>query len=357
LSNDSYVTSYVASSSPFTISSLTNGTAYTVRVYAMNANGNSATYTEISATPVITVNPPTGLTAIPDINKITVSFTPGSNGSPVTNYQYSTNNGTTFKAFSPAQTGSSVDITTVSNSTSALSTGVNYTILLKTVTADGVSSASTSVIGRTLIFYTNELSTQTWTAPAITKNVTYLIVGAGGGAGSGGGGAAGGGGGGMVKTGTFSSITGGSAITVTVGTGGTGGYSSIGNTGGNSSFYGIIAYGGKGGGSGSSGTGAGGLMASGTSGGTGGKGINITSSYSGGGGGGAGGDGSVGTGGSGITVNGTIYGKGGNGGFYNGSNYSGSRGVNYGDGGSGGAGNSSVGGPGADGYVYITYYA
>jgi hypothetical protein len=360
LSSDSYVTSYVASSSPFTISSLTNNVAYTIRVYAMNANGNSSTYTATTATPAITVNPPTGLTATPDINKITISFTPGSNGSPVTNYQYSTNNGTTFKAFSPAQTGSSVDITTVSNSTSALSTGVNYTILLKTVTADGVSSASSSVIGRTLIFYTNQLSTQTWIAPAITKNVTYLIVGAGGGGGPGGGGAGGGGGGGMVKTGTINSITGGSAITVTVGTGGTGGYSSIGGIGGNSSFYGIIAYGGQGGKKGDSGTGAVGLMASGTSGGTGGQGNYRNGDWvSGGGGGGAGGNGgnatSTSIGGSGISVDGTIYGKGGNGGYSSQSN-SGNMGSSYGNGGNGGS-LSGTGGPGADGYVYITYYA
>jgi len=80
---------------------------------------------------------PLSLCVIPTDGELTIFFLPGSNGgSPITNYQYSTN-GVTFTSFSPAQTASPVTV-------SGLTNGTVYTIYLRAINAVG-SSASSSV--------------------------------------------------------------------------------------------------------------------------------------------------------------------------------------------------------------------
>jgi len=87
---------------------------------------------------------PTALSAVAAGTSVTVSFTQGSNnGSTITNYQYSLNGGSTFVAFSPAQSGSPVII-------SGLALNTSYSIQLKAVNAVGVGAASATLAVTTL---------------------------------------------------------------------------------------------------------------------------------------------------------------------------------------------------------------
>ena len=141
--------------SPVTITSLstdgvtplTNGTTYMIRLKAVNAIGQSLGSSPVSATPSTLPSPPTGLSGTAGDQEATIYFTAGSDGgSPITNYQYSTDNGSTFRTFSPADTLSPVTITTLSSDgTTLLINGTPYTIRLKAVNANGESSASASV--------------------------------------------------------------------------------------------------------------------------------------------------------------------------------------------------------------------
>jgi hypothetical protein len=76
-----------------------------------------------------------------------IAFTaPTSNGgATITNYEYSTDNGTTWKAFSPADATSPVSISVRSDTTSALVNGTTYQIKLRAVNTAGTGTASTAV--------------------------------------------------------------------------------------------------------------------------------------------------------------------------------------------------------------------
>ena len=129
------------------VTALTNGTSYTILLKEVNANGASVASTSTSVTPSTTPSAPTSLSATPGNQSIAVSFTAGATGgSALTNYQYSTDNGTTFRAFSPTQSSSPVTITKLStDGTTLLTNGTSYTIQLKAVNVNGASAASSSV--------------------------------------------------------------------------------------------------------------------------------------------------------------------------------------------------------------------
>ena len=76
--------------------------------------------------------------------KLTVAFTaPSSNGgSSITNYEYSTNNGTTWKAFSPADTSTPLVITKLSNSSNKLVKNATYKVKIRAVNSAGGGAAS-----------------------------------------------------------------------------------------------------------------------------------------------------------------------------------------------------------------------
>jgi hypothetical protein len=121
-----------------------------------------------------------------------------------------------------------------------------------------------TVSGNTRYAIFNSGSACTWSVPSGVTSITYLVVGGGGGGGGarpaalspnlGGGG---GGAGGVVQSSTFST-SGGTQVTLTVGTGGSGGAAgAAGGNGGATSFtYSstTVSVGGGGGGAGSSGT-------------------------------------------------------------------------------------------------------
>lgn len=131
------------SSSPITISGLTNGRPYTFRVTATNSVGTSVQSTaSVAVTPSGVPAPPTNLSGVGGDKALYILFTAGSNGgSPITNYEYSTDGGTTFTACNPAQISSPISI-----SDPTLVNGTPYTVALKAVNAAGASIASATVV-------------------------------------------------------------------------------------------------------------------------------------------------------------------------------------------------------------------
>jgi hypothetical protein len=310
--------------------------------------------------------------------QLTLTFTAGGNGGKnITNYKYSTD-GTTYTAFSPAQTTSPLTI-------SGLTNGTSYTARLKAVTANGDGAASTA-------------SNSATPSANITMNFLVVAGGGGGNSDSSGGGGAGGLRSTMNNTGGLGSlestleIAKGTNYTVTVGAGGAyaaAGVDSVfstitstggGRGGGNASAptYTAGAGGSGGGASGGGSSDAGGVRtASPVQGFDGGR-ANIASPYYPGGGGGgagqtparpAGGGSDGGTGGNGVTVSITgssLYYAGGGGGFGNTSGTGGSGGGGTGGttgstngtanlGGGAGGGNSSYQRSGGSGVVILRW--
>ena len=124
--------------SPIVITGLASGTTYYVRLMAVNVVGNSA------ATAATTVALTTSVPAQPVINSITpgnataaISFTaPSNGGSAITNYFYSTNNGTTF---------ASVGNTNIPINVSGLTNGTAYSFMVKAANSLGNSAPSAAV--------------------------------------------------------------------------------------------------------------------------------------------------------------------------------------------------------------------
>jgi hypothetical protein len=126
-------------SSPVTITGLTSGTTYPVKLKAINALGLGAESTALSVTIPTAPSAPTSLSYSASGTSAFISFSAGSDGgSTITNYQYSTDGGTSFSAFSPADTSSPVTIT-------GLNGGYTYSVLLKAVNIIGASPGSSAL--------------------------------------------------------------------------------------------------------------------------------------------------------------------------------------------------------------------
>jgi predicted RNA-binding protein with TRAM domain len=91
--------------------------------------------------------PPTALSGVGVNQQIVVSFTAGYNGgSAITNYQYTTDGGTTYRELDPADASSPITITKLSSDgTTDLTNGDTYTVRLKAVNANGLSVASSPI--------------------------------------------------------------------------------------------------------------------------------------------------------------------------------------------------------------------
>ena len=355
-----------SSTSTVTLTGLTPGTSYTVYGTVSNNFGTSTNSSNATAVaPSVLAQAPTigTLAANNTSGQLTLTFTAGnSGGKSISNYKYSTN-GTTYTAFSPAQTTSPLTI-------SGLTDGTSYQVYLKAVTANGDSAASAQSNAAT---------------PVATFPVDYLVVAGGGGAGGDLGAAGGAGGlrstitatgrGGSLETAL--SISKSTNYTVTVGAGGAGDTNSADGTNGSNSVFSTITSSGGGGGAGDTtkigkngGCGGGGqgyAAGAGTTNQGYGGGLGVTGS-AGGGGGGAGSAGLSGSsntggyGGSGVAVSitgssVTYAGGGGGGGSYargGGPGFGGSGGGGYGSGatGAGGeAGGTNLGGGGGGGSI------
>jgi uncharacterized repeat protein (TIGR02543 family) len=125
-------TSFTTSGSPLVISGLTNGTAYTFTVKAVNAAGTSPASASSSAvTPATIPDTPTSVVATPMNGGASVAFVaPSGNGSLITSYTVTASNGATAS-------GSSSPI--IFNN---LTNGTSYTFVVTAVNGVGISDTS-----------------------------------------------------------------------------------------------------------------------------------------------------------------------------------------------------------------------
>jgi len=101
---------------PFTITGLTNGQTYAVRVRADNAAGQGIQSNSVNGTPRTVPEAPADLVATPGDGQLSIAFTAGGNGgSAITNYQYRVAPSTTYIPFDPADTTSPVVVTGLEN--------------------------------------------------------------------------------------------------------------------------------------------------------------------------------------------------------------------------------------------------
>ena len=117
--------------------------------YALNWGLYNSPYVSppptVSQIPIILSAPTNLLQTSSTSTSITFTFTPpNSQGTTVTNYEYSTNGGSTFTAFSPAQTFSPLTI-------SGLTVETSYNIVLRAVNQYGAGTNSTAVSMSTTI--------------------------------------------------------------------------------------------------------------------------------------------------------------------------------------------------------------
>ena len=126
---------------------LTNGTTYNIQVRAISLVGNGSASADVAGTPATTPSAPTNLEVVNGDKYLQASFVPGSNGgTAISSYQYSTDNGVTWRTAAAAT--SPVAITTASSDgVTALNNGTTYTVLVRAVNSQGAGAASSSVSG------------------------------------------------------------------------------------------------------------------------------------------------------------------------------------------------------------------
>ena len=141
------------SSSPVLIGGLTNGTAYAVSIRALNSVGTGAASAVVAVTPATVPGAPSivGNTVAGSDATLSAAFTaPGNDGgSAITDYEYSTDAGATWRTRTDGAGASSpVVITSESNDgTTPLTNGVTYYVELRAVNAVGAGTASAVASG------------------------------------------------------------------------------------------------------------------------------------------------------------------------------------------------------------------
>ena len=88
----------VATTSPLSLTGLTNGTTYSIKLRAVNAAGGGTESAAVTVVPFTIPGAPTSLAATATNGGASIAFTAptSTGGSAITNYEYSTNNGTTW---------------------------------------------------------------------------------------------------------------------------------------------------------------------------------------------------------------------------------------------------------------------
>jgi titin len=126
---------------------LTNGTTYNIQIRAISLVGNGAASADIAGTPATTPSAPTNLEIVNNNKYLLASFTPGSNGgAAISSYQYSTDNGSTWRTASTSTSPLTIS-TASSDGVTALNNGTSYTVLVRAVNSQGAGTASSSATG------------------------------------------------------------------------------------------------------------------------------------------------------------------------------------------------------------------
>ena len=140
--------------SPITIGGLVNGTPHQLRIRAVNAVGSGEPSSILAATPRSTPGAPTidADTIVGVDGRLDVVFTAPSDdgGAAITDYEYSTDAGRTWRRRDSGSTGSPLVITTLSSDGSTpLAGGQVYPVELRAVNATGAGRASAVADGIT----------------------------------------------------------------------------------------------------------------------------------------------------------------------------------------------------------------
>jgi len=140
----SWITPSPASTSrPLVISDLLNNQTYPIRLMAVNGKGNSLQSNAVNVTTATSPDAPTIVDVSGSDSFITIRFTEGANnGSPITNYKYSTNGGEKWTLRTPVSKESPMVV-------SRLTAGVPYSVKIKAKNAQGISSVESNEISIT----------------------------------------------------------------------------------------------------------------------------------------------------------------------------------------------------------------
>lgn len=161
-----------------TVTGLTNGTSYTFRVTARNADGVSLPTDSRAVTPTGPASQPLNLSYAALGGSIAVNFSPPENngGFAVTNYQYSIDNGANWVTRSPVATTSPITITGLNDATT-------YQVKLRAITPYGFGTPSAAIsalpivnVSKTVTFAKGTLDTVTGLASTQSQAAGYVLT-------------------------------------------------------------------------------------------------------------------------------------------------------------------------------------
>jgi uncharacterized delta-60 repeat protein len=123
--------------SPIVITGLTNGVTYSIALRAVTATSPGNGSVPVAAAPITTPGAPALSAITPGNAQLTVAFSAPAldGGAAISNYEYSTNGGSTWSTRSPASTASPLVIAGLNN-------GTTYQVALRAVNAAGAGAAS-----------------------------------------------------------------------------------------------------------------------------------------------------------------------------------------------------------------------
>jgi titin len=129
-------TDAVGTTSPISISGLTNGTSYDIKLRAVNSVGDGAASDAVSVTPRTVPGAPSITSVTPGDSTVSLAFTAGADGgSVITGYEYELNGSGSWFSLGTTSSPASIGVTN----------GVSYTVKLRAVNSAGSGEASAEV--------------------------------------------------------------------------------------------------------------------------------------------------------------------------------------------------------------------
>ncbi len=146
-----------------TVTGLTNGIAYTLRVTANNVSGSASSLGR-SVVPTGTPSRPANQSYSAGDGSVSINFSPPENdgGMAVTNYAYSTDNGATWITRSPASASSPITI-------GGLTNGTTYSVKLRAINPFGAGDISLPISVKAGIVATRTLTYAAGTLATVTN--------------------------------------------------------------------------------------------------------------------------------------------------------------------------------------------